>query len=43
VAIENRQLRTADVVVMQDGLRRARDDSKVVAFQHRFGEVAAVG
>ena len=43
MAVEHSQLGAAYVVVMQDRLGRAGDDAEVMAFQHRFGEIAPVG
>jgi hypothetical protein len=42
VSVKVGELWAADVVVMQYRLGRAGDDSKTVALEHRFGEVAAV-
>jgi hypothetical protein len=42
VAVEKRELGTSDVLVMQDRLRRAGDDSKAVALEHWLGKIAAV-
>src|SRR5207249_3960972 len=43
VAIDVRQLRSADVVVVEDGVHLSGDDPEAVATEHRAGVIAAVG
>ena len=43
LAVDVRQLRAADVVMVEDGVRRTRDDTETMLFQDRFHLVAPVG